>query len=101
VPEYKNTVPPWLPLAALVPRSAHPRRETFLVPAVTINWWLVEIVAQGSSTVAFAVEIVTFDPIDNVPLKFRASHVPPFVELNPLTHALTFAPKSAPANWSA
>jgi hypothetical protein len=77
VPEYRNTVPPWLPLAVLAPRKAHPRSATFLVPAVTINWLAVEMVAQGSSTVAFAVDIVRFDPIDRLPVKFRASHVPP------------------------
>src|ERR1035437_528316 len=77
VPEYRNTVPPWLPLAVLAPRNAHPRSDTFLVPAVTINWLAVEIVAQGSSTVAFAVDIVRFDPIDRFPVKLRASHVPP------------------------
>ena len=76
-PEYRNTVPPLLPLAVLAPRRAQPRSDTFLVPAVTITWLAVEIVAQGSSTVAFAVAIVRFDPIDCVPVKFRASHVPP------------------------
>jgi hypothetical protein len=61
----------------LAPRKAHPRRVTFLVPAVTITWFAVEIVAHGSSTVAFAVEIVTFELIDCEPLKLRASHIPP------------------------
>jgi hypothetical protein len=84
----------------LAPRNAHPRSDTFLVPAVTITWWAVEIVAQGSCTVAFAVDIVKFDPIDSVPEKFRASHVPPCVWLSPLKHALSLAPKSAPENWS-
>ena len=43
--------------------------DTFLVPAVTTIWLAVEIVAHGSSTVAFAVEIVRFDPIDRAPGK--------------------------------
>jgi hypothetical protein len=84
----------------LAPLKAHPRNDTFLVPAVTTNWFAVEIVAHGSSTVAFPVEIVRFAPIESVPEKFRASHVPPFVELSPLRHACNFAPKSAPASWS-
>src|ERR1039458_4384348 len=77
VPEYRNTVPPWLPLAALAPRKAQPRRVTFLVPAVTITWLAVEIVAHGSCTVVFAVDIVRFDPIDRLPMKLRASQSPP------------------------
>lgn len=64
VPEYINTVPPWLPLAVLAPRSAHPRRDTFLIPAAMRIWLDVEIVAHGSCTVAFAVAIVRLDPID-------------------------------------
>jgi hypothetical protein len=76
-PEYANAVPPWLPLAALPPRSAHPRNDTLRVPAVTTIRFTVEIVAHGRSTVVFPVAIVTFDPIAKVPAKFRASQVPP------------------------
>ena len=74
VPEYRNTVPPWLPLALLAPRKAHPRSATFRVPAVTMTWLAVEIVAQGSITVVLAVEMVRLDAMDWLPVKLRASH---------------------------
>ena len=76
-PEYSSTVPPWLPLALLAPRRAHPRKETLRVPAVTMIWLAVEMVAQGNITVVFAVEIARFAAIARLPVKLRASQVPP------------------------
>ena len=70
-------MPPWLPLALLAPRNAQPRSDTLRVPAVTMIWLAVEMVAQGSITVVFAVEIARFAAIARVPLKLRASQVPP------------------------
>jgi hypothetical protein len=70
-------VPPWLPLAVLAPRKAQPRNATFLAPAVTITLLAVEMVAQGNRTVAFAADMVRVDALDKLPVKLRASHVPP------------------------
>ena len=84
----------------LAPRNAHPRNDTFRVPAVTITWAPVEIVAHGSSTVAFAVDIVRFELIESVPVKLRASHVPPNEALSIPRHDCSFAPKFAPGSCS-
>ena len=70
-------MPPWLPLALLAPRKAQPRNDTLRVPAVTTIWLDVAIVAQGSNTVVFAADMFRFAAIASVPLKLRASQVPP------------------------
>ena len=67
VPVYANAVPPVLPLACVPPRSAHPRNDTFRVPAVTTIWLAVVIVAHGSNTATFPVEIVRFDAMSGCP----------------------------------
>ncbi len=77
VPAYRNTVPPWLPLAVAPPRTRIRAAQHCAFPPSPQSGSPSRSSRTAAYTVALAVEIVTFDPIAACPVKFRASHVPP------------------------